>query len=216
MPVTNPTQRRRTATRAKADGFDRQDHGERTRERIIAAAVGLFSRKGFRGTGLAALAKEVEMSGPGLLYYFGSMERLLLEVMAEHEHADRVDQPQRQKRVRMKDLRSAGRHTTDTKTLAKLYAVLGAESIEPEAPLHDYFVGRYRAAHQLARRVFEIEARAGRVPSTIDAGQLAYEVQAMTLGMTLLWLTDPETFDIRTAIEKYFDRLERELAAPAE
>ena len=54
------------------------------------------------------------------------------------------------------------------------------------------------------------------LPAAIDAGQLAYEVQAMTVGMTLLWLTDPETFDIRTAMEKYFDRLERELAAPAE
>ncbi len=194
---------------AKADRFERQDHGERTRQKIIDAAVELFAEHGFRGTGIAALAKKVGMSGPGLLYYFGSKERLLQEVIAEH---DRAELPHRLSRVRLRDMHKAGRHTVRTRMLGRLNLVLGAESISPDQPLHDYFVERYRRTHRMARRVLEIERKEGRVREGVDLDQVALEMQAVALGLELMWLTDPAHIDFRTAIEQYFARLQEDLA----
>ena len=199
----------KTAGGAKADGFERQDHGERTRQKIVETAVELFAEKGFRGTGIATLAKKVGMSGPGLLYYFGTKERLLLDVMPERH---RVELPLHQSRVRLTDLRRSGRRTTSARRLAQLYVVLGAEAIDPEHPLHDFFVERYRRNHQMARRLLTIERKEGRLRADADIDQLAIEIQAMTLGLEMLWLTDPDTFDFRTALEKFYDRTERDLA----
>jgi AcrR family transcriptional regulator len=210
MAARKPTPSRRPAAQvAKADGFERQDHGERTRERIIEAAIDLFAEHGYRGTGIAALAKKVGMSGPGLLYYFGTKERLLLEVMAER---DRSELQHRQSRVRLRDLHRSGRRTVRAPQLTRLHAVLAAESISPEHPLHSFYVGRYRRQHRLARRVLEIEQAEGRVRRDIDVDQVAREMQAMALGLELMWLTDPDTFDFQGSIEQYYERLIADLA----
>jgi AcrR family transcriptional regulator len=52
-----------------------------TRERIVAVAERLFEERGFQATNLSDIADEAEIRSPSLLYYFGSKERLLDEVI---------------------------------------------------------------------------------------------------------------------------------------
>jgi len=52
-----------------------------TRERIVAVAERLFEERGFQATNLSDIADEAEIRAPSLLYYFGSKERLLDEVI---------------------------------------------------------------------------------------------------------------------------------------
>jgi len=79
------TRKRRTAG---GDDRNRQPRGDRRRQQILDAAVELFAAKGYRGTGVAALAERVGMTATGMLYYFGSKERLLQEVVAERDRRD--------------------------------------------------------------------------------------------------------------------------------
>src|SRR5215831_3589612 len=139
-----PGQRRSRAgdqsrrTSANADGRNRQPRGDRRRQQILDAAVELFAAKGYRGTGVAALAERVGMTATGMLYYFGSKERLLQEVVAERDRRDVLDLNS----LTLSSFRELGRHNAETAILTRLYVVLGSESLDADDPLHDFFVER--------------------------------------------------------------------------
>ena len=80
----------RSNQRAKADADDRARgaRGRDRREEIVDAAIRLFADKGFRGASITELAERVGMTHPGLLYYFGTKQRLLLDVVHEREERE--------------------------------------------------------------------------------------------------------------------------------
>ena len=90
---TSAARRARRRAPAGADTRNRQRRGDARRQQILDAAVALFAAQGYRGTGVAALADRVGMTATGLLYYFGSKERLLAEVVAERDRADARSNP---------------------------------------------------------------------------------------------------------------------------
>ncbi len=219
MPDPSPRAARTTRPRAAgtgrplrkagADDRSRQDRGTARRQQILDAAVELFASKGYRGTGVAALGERVGMTATGLLYYFGSKERLLHEVVAEREIADArdTDLP-----LTLEGLRALGRHNADTALLTMLYVVLGAESIDPREPLHAFFVDRFDTARHLTQLILENEVAEARVRADVDTEQIAAEVIGTLMGMEIQWLTDPERFDLAKRFEAYIDRLVADLA----
>lgn len=54
-----------------------------TRERILAAAAHILSRRGVAGTRLADIAAHAELRAPAVYYYFRSRDELVAEVMRE-------------------------------------------------------------------------------------------------------------------------------------
>jgi len=203
----------RGARAAAADRRTRQPRGDLRRRQILDAAVELFAAKGYRGTGLAALGDRVGMTATGLLYYFGSKERLLHEVVAERDRADALDHDEpTAPGLTLASLRNLGRHNVETATLTRLYVVLGAESIDPDEPLHDFFVDRYETARAFVRAILESEQRQGTIRSEVDIDERAREVIAMAMGLEVQWLADPQRVDLTTAFEAYVDRLVTELA----
>jgi len=219
--LSESRQRRRAeharATRAgRAAGADRrtrQPRGDLRRRQILDAAVELFAAKGYRGAGLAALGDRVGMTATGLLYYFGSKERLLREVVAERDRADALDDGEpAAPGLTLSSLRNLGRHNVETATLTRLYVVLGAESIDAEEPLHDFFVERYEAARAFVRALLESEQRQGRIRADVDIDGRSREIIAMAMGLEVQWLADPQRVDLASAFEAYVDRLVEELA----
>jgi AcrR family transcriptional regulator len=205
-PTTTAARPRRAAV---GDDRNRQPRGDRRRQQILDAAVELFSSKGYRGTGVAALAERVGMTATGMLYYFGSKERLLQEVVAERDRRDVLDLNS----LTLSSFRELGRHNAETAVLTRLYVVLGAESLDEDDPLHDFFVERYDTARALVRSVLEHERDEGHLRSDIDIEQLALEVIAVLMGLEIQWLFDPSKVDLAHAMETYFDRLVAELSA---
>lgn len=53
----------------------------RNQQRILAAALEIFSRYGYRGATVAQIAEAAEMSKPNLLYYFKSKNAIYLAVL---------------------------------------------------------------------------------------------------------------------------------------
>jgi AcrR family transcriptional regulator len=193
---------------AGGDARNRQPRGDRRRQQILDAAVALFGAKGYRGTGVAALAERVGMTATGMLYYFGSKERLLQEVVAERDRRDVLDLDS----LTLSSFRELGRHNAETASLTRLYVVLGAESLDPDDPLHDFFIDRYETARALVRSVIEREQDQGNFRSDLDVEQIAREVIAVLMGLEIQWLTDPGRVDLAEAMEAYFDRLIAELS----
>jgi AcrR family transcriptional regulator len=211
-PAVQRSEKTASSRRRRAAGGDdrnRQPRGDRRRQQILDAAVELFAAKGYRGTGVAALAERVGMTATGMLYYFGSKERLLQEVVAERDRRDVLGLDS----LTMSSLRALGRHNTETALLTRLYVVLGAESLDPDDPLHDFFVQRFETARALAQSVLEHERDAGNLRSDIDVEQLAREIIGVLMGLEIQWLLDPSKVDLAEAMERYFDRLLGELTA---
>ena len=123
------------------------------------------------------------MTATGLLYYFGTKERLLREVVAERDRMETID-PDREfpLALTLSSLRELGRHNVETAILTRLYLVLGAESLDPDDPLHDFFVERYEVAGSSSRALLNDEKAQGRVRPDVDVDQVALEVIAMIMG----------------------------------
>lgn len=220
-PLEGQQERRRSARGrgvrygevAGADERTRQPRGDLRRQQIIDAAVELFASKGYRGTGVAALADRVGMTATGLLYYFGTKERLLREVVAERDRMETID-PEREfpLALTLSSLRELGKHNVETATLTRLYLVLGAESLDDDDPLHDFFVERYELAREFVRALLNDEKAQGRMRPDVDVDQVALEVIAMIMGLEYQWLTDPARVDFARAMETYIDELIARLA----
>jgi AcrR family transcriptional regulator len=193
---------------AGADQRHRQPRGNLRRQQILDAAVELFASKGYRGTGVAALGERVGMTATGLLYYFGSKERLLQEVVAER---DRVDpggpDGQGEPGLTLSSLRLLGQHNVETVMLMRLYVVLGAESLDKSDPLHGFFVDRYETAREFVRSILRAEKAEGRVRPEVDVQDMAREIIAVVMGLEIQWLTDPERVDLAGAMATYIDKL---------
>jgi AcrR family transcriptional regulator len=153
------------------------------------------------------------MTGTGLLYYFGSKERLLREVVAERDLSDAfAPDGAFPLNLTLSSLRRLGQHNMETATLTRLYVVLGAESLNPGDPLHGFFVGRYEEAREFARSVLVAEQGQGRVRRDVDVDQIAAEVIAVVMGLEIQWLADPDRVDLARTVDRYIDRLIGELA----
>jgi len=193
---------------AVADGHARHERGSRRRQQILDAAVDLFASRGFRRTGVNALAERVGMTATGLLYYFGTKERLLHEVVSERDRAPGL----RPEELTLANLGEIGRHNAENATLTRLYVTLGTESIDPDEPLHEFFVERQATARRLVRDILEAEQRAGTVRADVDLDQVSREVIGMLMGIEAQWLINPGEVDLASTIRAYVDRLVVDLA----
>lgn len=209
------------APQAKADARRRQTRGDARRQQILDAAVELFAAKGYRSTGLAQLAETVGMTHPGLLYYFGTKERLLLEVVAERERIEKELRLDRgasadPRELSLDTLKEIARQNVENAMLTRLYVVLAAESLDAADPLHDFFVRRYDGARRRTAKLLEHGMATGELRGDVDAQQLSQEILAMLMGLEMQWLMDPAGFDLEATMNAYVDSLRERLAPLAE
>ena len=198
---------------AGADEHNRQPRGDLRRQQIIDAAVELFASKGYRGTGVAALADRVGMTATGLLYYFGTKERLLREVVAERDRwSQSIPSASSRWHSRCRVCATWAATTWRRPSSRRLYLVLGAESFDDDDPLHAFFVERYELAREFVRALLHDEKAEGRVRPDVDVDAVALEVIAIIMGLEYQWMTDPERVDFGQAMETYIDQLMERLA----
>jgi AcrR family transcriptional regulator len=190
------------------------------RQQIMGATCELIADRGFWGLSMQDVADRCGLTVPGLLHYVGSKVGLLIAVL---EHRDIEDA--RSLRVQLGvgedevpddwstggpegvDLRqlctATVRRNAEQPEIVRLFAVLVAESLNPNHPAHDYFAARQ------ARVVSSFAALATDLTSHPEL--LVRQIVAVMDGLQLQWLRTPETIDLveewEAAAETLFDHL---------
>ena len=183
--------------------------GEDRRQRILAVAQRLMTRNGGRGTTLSQIAQEAGVTTAGLLHHFESKEQLLHAVLDARDaddmaHVDMTgDVVEQLERVTERFERSPG--------LIGLFTVLLTENLDPDAPLHDRFLGRYQDAVAIVTEGIRRGQNAGRYRTDLDPAVKAVEIIAFLYGMETSWLLDP-SIPLTDVFRGYASTLARELA----
>src|SRR5208282_104041 len=116
--------------------------GEDRRQRILTVAQRLVTRNGGRGTTLGQLAQEAGVTPAGRLHHFESKEQLLHAVLDARD-ADDMAHVDMSGDV-IEQLEKVTDRFQRSPDLIGLFTVLQSENLNPDAPLHDRFLGRYR------------------------------------------------------------------------
>lgn len=186
-----------------------QSRGRLKREEILRAALLCFARTGFRGTDLATVAKAAGTSAPHLLYYFGSKEDLVWELV-ETANAELRDQAAEFYSMEATEglpmVADLGRLIEEQPIPAQLNAVLLAENLTG-GPLHDHFQDRLRRLRAQYALMIQRGQDAGRIRPDVDAKAEAADAIAFLEGLVYHHLIDPERVSIEAGLRRYVRRL---------
>jgi len=178
--------------------------GEDRRQRILTVAQRLVARNGGRGTTLSQIARAAGVSPAGLLHHFESKEQLLNAVLdardADDITADFIEQ-----------FEAATERFGRSHELAGMFTVLQAENLDPDAPLHDRFLDRYRDAVTIVTESIRRGQQAGRYRADLDPAIKAMEIIAFLFGMETSWLLDP-SIPLTAVFREYTRSLASQLA----
>ena len=163
--------------------------GEDRRQRILAAAQRLMTRNGGRGTSLGQIAREAGVSPAGLLHHFESKEQLLHAVLDARDADDLAAADFSMSPIEQLE------HVTErfqrSPELIGMFTVLLTENLNPDAPLHDRFLTRYRSSVEIIASGIRRGQREGKYRIDLDPAVKAAEIIAFLTGMETSWLLDP-------------------------
>jgi len=187
--------------------------GEDRKQRILAVAQRLLTRNGWRNTTLAQIAGEAGVSPAGLLHHFESKEQLLHAVLDARDadddaHADRAGDL-------IAEISAVAERFYRSPELVGTYTVLMAESIDPDAPLHDRMQARYQAANDIIAGLIRRGQESGKFRLDIDVTVKAAQIIAFITGMETTWLLNP-SIPLTEVFKEYSESLARDLAPPSQ
>src|SRR6478752_853227 len=114
------------------------------REAILATAMAIIEGQGHQGLTMRALARECEMSTPGLMHYFPDMPTLVVAVVDYREQRDaalfEVSGPGPGVTRALLDM--VIDNIIARPKAAELFAIVEAQAIDPRHPGHEYFKER--------------------------------------------------------------------------
>jgi len=187
--------------------------GEDRRQRILSVAQRLLTQNGWRSTTLAQIAKEAGVSAPGLLHHFESKEQLLHAVLQARDADDDANADLTGDIIaQVGGVSDRFRRAPD---LIGTFIVLMIENLDPDAPLHDRLLSRYRSALDVISEGIRRGQRAGQYRTDLDPVVKAVEIVAFINGMETSWLLDP-SIPLTEVFREYASSLARQLAPPAD
>lgn len=195
----------------------RQPRGRARRAAVLEAARRLFSRQGFKGASLAAIAQEAGLTDAGLLYHFPTKNHLLLAVIAEG------DREQDETLAQVRDahglpllLRMAefGADLEADPILTALDVTLSAEHLQDGSEINVYFVQRYESFRAMLAEAFREAAQAGDLRADLDPDLEAANMTAVLDGLRLQWLLSGGAVSMADGMRAYVQGVIKRLATP--
>jgi AcrR family transcriptional regulator len=183
--------------------------GVAKREEILTSALDVIAREGFRGASVREIADAVGLSQAGLLHYFGSKEQLFVEIMRKRDEVDAgqfgVLQPTELDTMRDGYLRVI-RHNSEVPGVVELFSRLAVEASDTAHPAHAYYLERSALIRRLFTETVAHAQESGRISDRVDPEVLARLFQAVSDGMQLQWLLDPDV-DMAATVDALFQLL---------
>ena len=182
--------------------------GEDRRALILSVAQRFLAKNGWRSTSVAQIARAAGLSPAGLMHHFESKNELLHAVLDARDDDDlaRVDRAG----DLIDQIRKIPGRFLESPELVGMYAVLLIENLEPDAPLHDRLLGRYRAALDTVEAGIRRGQHVGRYRTDLDPAVKAAEIVAFLNGMETSWLLD-RSLPLTEIFEDYTRSLEQQL-----
>ena len=182
--------------------------GEDRRQRILAVAQRLVTRNGGRGTTLGQIAQEAGVTPAGLLHHFESKEQLLHAVLDTRDADDLANADLYSDII--EQLERVSERYQRAPDLIGMFTVLQTENLDPDAPLHNRFLRRYRDAVAIIADIIRRGQQAGRYRADLDPAVKAVEIMAFLHGMETSWLLDP-SIPLTDVFREYTSSLARQL-----
>jgi AcrR family transcriptional regulator len=163
--------------------------GEDRRQHVLEVALRMMATGGGRATTLGQVARAAGVSTAGLLHHFSSKEQLLHAVLDARDAQDEAiadldgDLESQLHSMRTRFDRPPG--------MVGTFIVLLCESLDPDAPLHERFLRRYRTGLAMIAAGIRRGQHAGRYRADVDPDIKAREVLAVLYGIEASWLLDP-------------------------
>jgi AcrR family transcriptional regulator len=190
--------------------------GAERRRAILDAALDLYARGGFRGTGLAAIGERVGVSHAAVLYHFGSAINLLRAVLEERDRriAEHLTPIFAEGGLRaLRRLPDVARVNVAHPGLARLHTVLQAENLDADSDVHDFFLARRRGVHGVLVNLLRSGQRRREIRRDIDVRHKADEIIAFMEGAQIQQLLDPARTDLVALYETYTEGFIGQIAA---
>lgn len=177
--------------------------GRTQRERVLRAAMDIFSTQGFRGASLDAVADAVGITRQGLLHHFPSKVELLLGVLdlRQAEDHERVQRMFDHSQGMADALITLARRNEVRPELIRMFTILASESVDAEHPGHEWFVDRYRGLRSRMAERIEAEQRAGTLSAALAPDSIAVLLIAVMDGLQIQHLLDPGAVDLVEPLE---------------
>ncbi|WP_028749350.1 TetR/AcrR family transcriptional regulator [Rhizobium mesoamericanum] len=183
--------------------------GEERRAEILAAALRRFAQDGYQNAAIGDIARDVGLSLPGLLHHFPTKVDLLLAILAKKDidSADFIDHFRSDLRSLLKGMVDIFRRNAGMIEVVRAFAILNAESLMKDHPAKTWFLDRTAQMQNDIAATFEQAIAEGSIDGGIDAMAMAAELIAMMDGLQMLWLRQPDRFDMVGGLEAYVNRL---------
>lgn len=184
-------------------------------EAIVDAASRLFALRGFRGTTVAAVAKEVGMTDAGVLHHFATKRELLGAVLERStlEQAENVRAMLSVGGVEALKLFAARSLEAETDShYTGLEITISAEALDADSDLHQFFVARYRVVRRWFARAIDKGVELGEFRAGIDAELEASRLIAFLDGIRLQWYFGTVE-SLSTEVQRYIDDMIERLSA---
>ncbi|MBB5577579.1 MULTISPECIES: TetR/AcrR family transcriptional regulator [Rhizobium] len=187
----------------------RSRKGEERRVQILAATMRRFAEDGYQNAAIGDIARDVGLSLPGLLHHFPTKVDLLLAILAKRDldSADFISHYRSDLRGLLKGMVEIFRHNAGMIEVVRAFAILNAESLMKDHPAKTWFLDRTVQMQNDIAATFERAIADGSIDGGIDAPAMAAELIAIMDGLQMLWLRDPNRFDMVGGLEAYVSRL---------
>ena len=174
---------------------------ERTRDALLEAAVRVFARRGYEGARLAEVAREAGLT-TGAVYsnfegkhdlFLAALEREIARHLREVTEAVRAEASP-QERVAAAAAQWSG-FLTRAPDRFPLFIEYWSHAVR-DPDLRPEFAARFGALRDATARLIADEAAAAGVDLPLDAEEIAVAVNALTNGIALEHLADPEAVPV--------------------
>ncbi|MER5430010.1 TetR/AcrR family transcriptional regulator [Streptomyces sp. NPDC002588] len=162
------------------------------REEILEAALEVLADRGFKGTSIDAVAERAGLTRQGVLHYFPSKKRLLLEVLNLRNQVNRENLADRRLGEDWAgDFAETVAFEQHHPSFARVHSVVLAEAVTGQEPARGYVRERCRTLQDhLTEHI--VQRYGDRVPSGLEARTAATALFAFIEGIHQLWLVDQD------------------------